>query len=391
MATAEVISISEQVKDAANQLEIVVNRKELVTELAAAVGVVETKTTIPILANLLLDASNRGDSVRIAATNLSQSLKTSIDAKIKAPGIAAIPARKLYDYVRLLSGDDVTIRQEENNHVQIRCGRSKTRMVGMSAASFPQIPSPDGWGDEFDGATFLKFIEKTLVSVAREEGRYTLNGALLIVTDEAVEMVSTDGHRLTRIRKTLTGRSLPARKLLISRAALLELQSLLKGGASSVRIAEDGKHQFFQVGYRTLASAKLAGTFPNYEAVIPKGYAPGIMLDVPSVAQSLNRCLLFADEKSRQVRFSIAEKTLEFSSAAVDLGETKESIDILGGPKAELAIGYNGEYIRDLLAMVPSHLEFQFKDNDRPALFTHRTDDGITLEHVVMPMRLGGK
>lgn len=266
MATAEVI-LAEQAKETATKLEIVVNRKELISELAAAVGVVETRTTIPILTNLLLDASGLSDSVRIAATNLSQSLKTSLSAKIKEPGVAAIPARKLYEYVCLLDGDDLTIKQEENNWVQIRCGRSRTRMVGMDAETFPQIPSPESWADEFDAAFILQMIEQVLISVATNNSRYALNAALMVVSPKSVEMVSSDGHRLTRIRKPLHSDH-PKREVLIPLNALKELVKLLKGEDGSVHISEDASSLFFQVGRRVFASQKLTLQFPNYEAAL---------------------------------------------------------------------------------------------------------------------------
>lgn len=386
MATAE-ITPNVVTNETATQLEIVVNRKELLAELAAAVGVVETKTTIPILTNLLLDASKPGSAVRIAATNLSQGLDTSLPAKIKAHGVAAIPARKLYDYVRLLAGEDVTIRQESNHHIRISCGRSKTRMVGTAPASFPKLSEPESWKAQFAVDFLRPALERVLVSVSATESRYTLNGALLEQDAKGVRMVSTDGHRLSRVSKGDGGEPL---SVVIPAAALKELVKLMKdGGASVVSFAENDKTMFFQVGTRTLSSARISGQFPAYQKVFPNFSTPGVMLDVPSVLQSLNRCLLFADERSNAVKLSLQEKTLEISAACAEVGRTEELHDILGGPQKEVAIGYNGEYIRDVLSIASESVEFQFKDGSTPALFTHRQDDGLTLEVVIMPMRLG--
>ena len=181
-------------------LEITVSRAELLRELTAAQTVVERKTTIPILSNFLFEAMD--DRLTITATDLDQSLRTSCTAKVKKSGACTIPARKLYDYIRLLPEGDISIKLMDNHWVQIRAGRSNTRMVGMARANFPQVAEfPAGAGVTLSVASLRNMVSKTIFAISNEESRYTLNGALLVLKAESMAMVATDGHRLAHIEK----------------------------------------------------------------------------------------------------------------------------------------------------------------------------------------------
>src|SRR5437764_1362065 len=223
-------------------MEIVLSQTELLRELTAAQGVVERKTTIPILSNFLFEASD--DKLTITATDLDQSLKTSCAAKVKKPGACTIPARKLYDYIRLLPEGDISLKLMDNHWVQIRAGRSNTKMVGMARANFPQVPEfPSTGGFKINAASLRNMIAKTIFAISNEESRYTLNGALLVLKAESMAMVATDGHRLAHIEKT--GESLEGisgeKKTLIPRKALGELASLL--GSSDVETIEFAEYE----------------------------------------------------------------------------------------------------------------------------------------------------
>ena len=209
-------------------LEITVSRAELLRELTAAQSVVERKTTIPILSNFLFEAAD--DTLTITATDLDQSIRTSCPAKVKKPGACTIPARKLYDYIKLLPEGDISIKLMDNHWVQIRAGRSNTKMVGMARANFPLVPGfPTTGAFKIAAASLRSMIAKTIFAISNEESRYTLNGALLVLKAESMAMVATDGHRLAHIEKlgeTLEGVT-GEKKTLIPRKALSELLSLL--------------------------------------------------------------------------------------------------------------------------------------------------------------------
>src|SRR6204780_5501493 len=160
-------------------MEIVVSRQELVKELTATQSVVERKTTMPILSNFLLEADN--DRLNITATDLDQAIRTSAAVKVKKPGACTIPARKLYDYSKLLPDDDISIKLLEDHWVQIRSGRSNTKMVGMPRANYPQVPEfPSIAVTSIPLVSLKPLISKTIFAISNEESRYTLNGALLV-------------------------------------------------------------------------------------------------------------------------------------------------------------------------------------------------------------------
>src|SRR5713226_2612536 len=253
-------------------LEITVSRAELLRELTAAQSVVERKTTIPILSNFLFEASD--DKLTITATDLDQSLRTSCAAKVKKAGACTIPARKLYDYIKLLPDGDISIKLLDNHWVQIRSGRSNTKMVGMARANYPQVPDfPAVSATSIPAIALKTLIARTIFAISNEESRYTLNGALLVLKAESMAMVATDGHRLSFVEKpgeALDGIS-GEKRVLIPRKALQELQGLLSSSdAESVEFADDEHTLFFRIGHRTLSTRRLSGQFPNFEAVMPR-------------------------------------------------------------------------------------------------------------------------
>src|SRR6201746_135702 len=229
-------------------LEITVSRAELLRELTAAQSVVERKTTIPILSNFLFEAHD--NTLTITATDLDQSLRTSCAAKVKKAGACTIPARKLYDYIKLLPEGEISIKLMDNHWVQIRAGRSNTKMVGMARANFPQVPEfPASGAFKLSVASLKNLISKTIFAISNEESRYTLNGALLVLKAESMAMVATDGHRLAHVEKlgeTLEGGS-GGKKTLIPRKALAELASLLSStDAETLDFADDDQTLFFR-------------------------------------------------------------------------------------------------------------------------------------------------
>src|SRR6201990_640741 len=229
-------------------MEISVSKFELLKELTATQGVVERKTTIPILSNFLFEAA--GDRLTITATDLDLSLRTSCAATVKKEGSCTIPARKLYDYVKLLPEGSVTIRQMENHWVQIRAGRSNTKMVGMARANFPALPTfPSGSATKLPVAVLRNLIAKTIFAISNEESRYTLNGALMVIKAESIAMVATDGHRLAHIETKADFPGVNGElKTLVPRKAMNELKSLLdQTDQDSIDFAKDDSTLFFRI------------------------------------------------------------------------------------------------------------------------------------------------
>src|SRR5437764_9746063 len=335
-------------------MEIVLSQTELLRELTAAQGVVERKTTIPILSNFLFEASD--DKLTITATDLDQSLKTSCAAKVKKPGACTIPARKLYDYIRLLPEGDISLKLMDNHWVQIRAGRSNTKMVGMARANFPQVPEfPSTGGFKINAASLRNMISKTIFAISNEESRYTLNGALLVLKAESMVMVATDGHRLAHIEKMGENFSgIGEMKTLVPKKAMAELATLLNStDAEQIEFAKDDSTLFFRIGPRLMTSRQLTGQFPNYEAVLPKDNSKSIPLRGADLGAAIARVAQFADERSRAVRLKLENGELKLSASSTETGESEDSIetDYKGEP---LTIGFNAQYITDVLQAIAS-------------------------------------
>src|SRR5246127_5318416 len=373
-------------------MEISVSKFELLRELTATQGVVERKTTIPILSNFLFEAAN--DRLTITATDLDLSLRTSCAAKVKREGACTIPARKLYDYVKLLPDGDISIKLMENHWVNIRSGRSNTKMVGMARSNFPSLPAfPEKDIYRLPATALHRMISKTIFAISNEESRYTLNGALLVLKAESMTMVATDGHRLAHIAKlgeTLEGIS-GEKRVLIPRKALQELQQLLANSdVEKVEFADDEHTLFFKVGHRTLSTRRLSGQFPNYEAVMPRDNSKFAVVRSSELSQAIQRVAQFADERSGAVRLRLEGNELKISSQSTESGESEDTIDTpySGDP---IVVGFNSSYIIDFLKALGNEGEvrLEFKDSQSAGQIRPEDPDAeYRSRYVLMPMRI---
>ena len=371
-------------------MEITVSKFELLRELTATQGVVERKTTIPILSNYLFEAA--GDKLSLTATDLDLSLRTACAAKVRKEGACTIPARKLYDYVKLLPDADITIKLLENHWVSIRCGRSNTKMVGMARSNFPTLPAfPTAGVVKMPAQVLRAMIARTGFAIANEESRYTLNGALMVLKPESITMVATDGHRLSHIERggeKFNGIS-GEMKTLIPKKAMDELRILLDASdAESVEFAKDESTLFFRIGGRLLTSRQLTGQFPNYEAVLPKDNNKSVDLDAENLSAAISRVAQFADERSRAVRLKLEKGELKISASSTETGESEDSIEISYNGDG-LTIGFNAQYIIDFLKAVGAGgVKLDLKDSQSAGQLRPAESEDYKYRYIVMPMRI---
>jgi DNA polymerase III subunit beta len=379
--------------EAGATMEITVNKQDLLRELTATQGVVERKTTIPILSNFLFEAA--GDRLSITATDLDLSLRTSCSVKVKKDGSCTVPARKLYDYVRLLGDGDVGIKLLDNHWVQLRSGRSNTKMVGMARANFPALPPfPAESAIKLPAQVLRNLIGKTIFSISSEESRYTLNGALLVLKPESITMVATDGHRLAHIEHVNPNLQLPVSgemKILVPKKAMSEL-SLLLGSpdGDTIEFAKDESTLFFRIGNRLLTSRQLTGQFPNYEAVLPRDNNKSVTVHCDELTAAIQRVAQFADERSNAIRMRLEENELKVSSSNTEIGESEDSIETsyTGDP---MVIGFNSQYLLEFLKVVGSgDIRFEFKDAQTAGQLRpdEAPDSEFKYRYIVMPMRI---
>jgi len=377
--------------EAGATMEISVSKNDLLKELTATQGVVERKTTIPILSNFLFEAG--GEKLSITATDLDLSLRTSCPAKVKKEGSCTIPARKLYDYVKLLGDGEISIKLLENHWVQIRSGRSNTKMVGMARANFPALPLfPAESALQLPAQVLRQLIAKTIFSISNEESRYTLNGALLVLKPESITMVATDGHRLAHIEHGST--KLPVSgelKVLVPKKAMAELSTLLNGSdAQSVEFAKDESTLFFRIGGRLLTSRQLTGQFPNYEAVLPRENNKFVTVHCDELSAAIQRVAQFADERSNAIRMRVEKNELKVSSSNTETGESEDSIETAYTGDT-MVIGFNSQYLLEFLKVVGAgDVRFEFKDAQTAGQLRpdEAADSEYRYRYIVMPMRI---
>lgn len=365
-------------------MEIRLNRSEFLGELVPMQGIVERKTTIPILSHLLLTA--REDKLHLAATDLDVSLTSWCDAEVRREGGIAVQAKKLVEIIRSLTGEEVMLSQDEPRELTIRAGRSRFKIHGLSPDDFPTLPTVEEsrqvslpFGD------FRRMIAKVLFAVSAEESRFQLNGALLKLKDGSLEMVATDGHRLALVEGGLEA-SGGEDSVLVPRKALQELQRLEGDGRIEYRRGEH--HLSFRLGRRELICRILEGTFPDYERVIAKDNDKKILFDRKPLADAVQRVALLTGDRARAVRLQFAPEQMVVSAANPDLGEATEEIACdYDGP--EFRVGINPDYLTQFLSAVDTdRVRLELKDENTQCVgYPHEGPDTRYL-CVIMPMRI---
>ncbi len=370
-------------------MEFSVSKSDLVRELGLTQGVVERKTTIPILSNILVETDQ--DQVWLTATDLELGIRCSCPARVKKEGAGTIPARKLLDYVRLLPDADVQVKLAENQWASFVCGRSRTRIAGMSRESFPELPQMPDVLAEIPLAVLSQMISSTIFAISSEESRFTLNGALLILKETGLVMVATDGHRLSLVERTINLPGLTGSyRALLPKKAMSEIQKLANDDdTKKIEFSGNDNHLFFRIDKRLLLSRKLTGNFPDYERVLPKDHPYTLVIQRDELKASIERVAQFADERSRAIRIQVVKGELKVHSSISETGESEETIPVEhDGENVE--IGFNAQYLLDFLRTVDgAEVEFRFKDsNSAGELRPHTGAPDTVYRYVVMPMRI---
>jgi DNA polymerase III subunit beta len=371
-------------------MEFTVSKGDLVRELNLSQGVVEKKTTIPILSNVLVEA--QADRVMLTATDLELGVRSSCPARVKTPGAGTIPARRLLDYVRLLPEADLQVKFADNQWASLLCGRSRTRIAGMSRESFPELPQMPQVLADIPAGILASMIAKTIFAISAEESRFTLNGALLILKNTGLTMVATDSHRLPVVEQKLDlGEMGSSYRALLPRKAMQEILKLAQeaGSDAKIRFSGDDNHLFFELGGRLLISRKLTGNFPDFERVLPKEHPRSIAIPREELRSALERVAQFSDERSRAVKVRVAPGEVKVYSSLSDTGESEESLAVeYDGPVVE--IGFNAYYLLDFLRAVPGEkIMFYFRDAASAGELRPEGDSNdYSYRYVVMPMRI---
>jgi DNA polymerase-3 subunit beta len=310
-------------------MELVVRKTDLLRELQLFQGIVERKNTIPILANVLMDA--KGSEVRLLATDLEVGLRSRCDATVAKSGALTLPAKKLYEIIKALPETDVRI-EEDKGGVKVAAERFDSRMATLPRDDFPALPETPGGTTraELSRDAMKQMVSKTQFAITGEDTRYFLNGALFVLRGDSMSLVATDGHRLALVSTPRENGPAGAEelKVILPRKTLFELSRLLGEGDGALHFEKGENHLFFDVGGRVLISRAIDGQFPAYERVIPKNNDKRIEFEKDRLTSAVKRVALLSNERSRAVKFVIEKDQVEVTSSSPEFGEAKELLPV---------------------------------------------------------------
>jgi DNA polymerase III subunit beta len=372
-------------------MELVVRKNELLRELQLFQGIVERKNTIPILANVLMEA--KGDEVRMLATDLEVALRSRCQASVAKGGSLTLPAKKLYEIVKALPETDVRIEQDKNG-VKVAADRFDSRMQTLPREDFPTLPESSGAsGATLSRVALKEMVGKTQFAITGEDTRYFLNGALFVIRTDTMSLVATDGHRLALVTVKREGNDDAVKpgeevKVILPKKTLLELGRLLTEGEGDIHYERGENHLFFEVGGRVLISRMIDGQFPAYERVIPKNNDKLIEFERERLTSAVRRVALLSNERSRAVKFEIEKSRVEITSSSSEFGEAREQIPVEYAGAA-MTISFNAQYVLDFLNIVETDIvSLSLKDEVSQAVMKPVGAEGYDYTYVIMPMRI---
>ena len=372
-------------------MELVVRKTDLLRELQLFQGIVERKNTIPILANVLIEAT--GEEVKLLATDLEVGLRSRCAAAVSKGGSLTLPAKKLYEIVKALPETDVRI-EEDRNGVKVAADRFDSRMQTLPREDFPSLPEGTGtYSASLRRDVLKQMVAKTQFAITGEDTRYFLNGALFILRPDSMSLVSTDGHRLALItvpRGETVRRGKPDEevRVILPRKTLLELGRLLAEGEGDIQYERGENHLFFDIGGRLLISRMIDGQFPAFERVIPKSNDKRVEFDRDRLTSAVKRVALLSNERSRAVKFQMDKGKVEIASSSPEFGEAKEVL-MVDYAAAPVTICFNAQYVLDFLGVVETDsVSLEFKDEMSQAVMKPLGADGYDYTYVIMPMRV---
>lgn len=372
-------------------MEFQISVDELSKALYRAQGIVEKKSTMPILSSVLIEAKKtpEGGRVSVSAYDLEVGVSGEHSAEVIREGSVALHAKSLYEIVRNLPENVVVLKKAANNRVEVSSGTAEFKIVGQPAEEFPALPKVDKTPFvPVEAGTLLEMIEKTQIAISTDETRYNLNGVLFDPGPSGVKMVATDGHRLSLIDKPMAGNFGLKRGVIIPRKGLMELRRLLAEETSVP--GELGFSENSGVYRRqglVMVMRLIDGQFPDYTQVIPTESERQVTLPRARLLETLRRVALIASDRASSVRLELSHNQLRVSSQNPDLGEAKEDLVIEYGA-APMRIGFNARYVQEVLTVMDSDsVNLELSDELSPGVIRPTGDNSYVA--VIMPMRIG--
>jgi len=366
-------------------MKFTITREQLQEGLMAVAAAIPAKTTLPVLANVLVEAAKPG--LRLSGTDLDIAVSTTVPAEVDVEGAVTLPAKKLVDIARELPGGPVRVTAAGEARVSLECGRAKFKLLGLPREEFPSFPAV-----KFDGAwkaaagVVHKLVGHVTFAASTEESRPILNGVLWELRADRMRMVATNGHRLAKMDVPAKGGS--AADLIVPPKALEQVRRLYPAEAE-IEVAKSDNHIGFRAGGTLVFSRLIEGPYPNYEQVIPRENDKAATVDKAAMTGALRRMSVVASDQTHRIRLAFAGGTVKFSVQTPDLGEAQDELPVTyeGEP---LEIGFNAVYLLEILKYMPTdEVRFTFKAPERAATVEPvGWNDPASYMALVMPLRL---
>jgi DNA polymerase III subunit beta len=368
-------------------MKLKITRDNLQQGLAAVGASIPTRTTLPVLSNILIDVSE--DSIAMSGTDLDIAVSVTVPADVDEPGSLTVPAKKLQELARELPEHPVRITAK-GDRLELSCGRATFKLNGMPRDEFPTFPTVDfndAW--TIQGKLLHDLIHQTSFAVSTEESRPILNGVLWQLGADEMRMVATNGHRLARMKVSSTAKGAPQADLIVPPKALAQVQRLFSGD-DEIEVARSENHIGFRKDGTHVFTRLIEGPYPNYEQVIPKDNDKFAIADRNQLVQALRRMAVVASDQTHRVRLGFTSNTVRFSVETPDLGEAHEDLEVEYAGET-MDIGFNASYLLEVLRYMPTEeVRLTFKAPERaatiePANAPEGSPDYLCL---VMPLRL---
>ena len=366
-------------------MNFTITRQNLHNGLAAVSASIPSKTTLPVLSNILFEA--RDGEVRMSGTDLDVAVRVRVPAEVKQHGSLTAPGKKLQEIVRELPDHpvEVTTRGEQ---IELKCGKSHFKLNGLPADEFPTLTEVDfGTGLTVTGTNLNGLIHRTSFAVSTEESRPILNGVLWELRDGEMKMVATNGHRLARMSVPVESTGTRSADFIVPPAALGQVQRLFKD-SDSIEVARSDNHLGFRAASTEVYTRLIEGTYPNYEQVIPRDNDKTATIDKKALESAVRRMAVVASDQTHRIRLKFEPNRVHLNVLTPDLGEGHDELEI-DYQGSELEIGFNANYLLEVLRYMPSdEVKFSFKAPERAATMEPVGENVPDYLCLVMPLRL---
>lgn len=369
-------------------MNFTITRQNLHQGLAAVAASIPTKTTLPVLSNILLEAKE--DGIWMSGTDLDVAVRVRAPADVSQPGTLTAPGKKLQEIARELPDQPVQVTFR-GDQLELRCGRSVFKLNGLPSEEFPTLPAIDfqeGWS--ITGKELQKLIHHTAFAVSTEESRPILNGVLWELRDGLMRMVATNGHRLARMAVPAGASTATSADFIVPPAALQQVQRLFKTD-DELEVARDGNHLGFRAAGTEVYTRLIEGSYPNYEQVIPKDNDRFAIVEKGALESAVRRMAVVASDQTHRIRLVFEKDRVHLNVLTPDLGEGEDELE-LHFEGADLEIGFNANYLLEVLRYMPTEeVKMTFKAPERATTIepvSPEGEDSIDYLCLVMPLRL---